>query len=740
MTTSGHDLRPEDGADLADRRAGAFATDLWNSVWSLVATTLGLGVALVVVPDVHVSSWWSVLLVALVVTLGDALLRAPLRVLARRFGPGGALLLGLLAQLAVAWAALNLLPGVSAESVWDAVAVLLLSAVVMVVGRWLIGLRDNDYALGDLRRRARRGARRAARRDAGGGPAPARPTTTPGLLVVQLDGLAAPTLEHAVRAGLAPNLASWLRAGTHRAETWWAQVPSTTPASQAGLLHGAADHVPAFRWWDRDLGRLLVTNHPADAAVLEERLSDGRGLLAGGGVAVSTMFSGDAASSLLVVSRARAGLGPGATFVQFFSSPFVLARAALLTVGELLKELYQGWQQTVRRVEPRVSRLGAYPVLRAITNVLLRDLNTSLVAEAMVDGAPVVFVDFVDYDEVAHHAGPLRPESLRSLEGLDRVVGLLASLGRETARPYEVVVLSDHGQSLGEPFAQAFGVTLSDVVTGLMAPESAAVGRPDAHGASERRARREDWRQVAVALRALGGTPREEDPIGPEPDAQAAAADVVVAASGNFAGVWLADPAGPVRLGRLVERWPDLVPGLAAHRGVGVVVVRDEDGVAVAVDETGVRRLVPDPDRPGAPAPVADGAHDPVARYGPQAAADLARAARLPGSPDVLVVSSVDDAGMVHPFEGLVGSHGGLGGEQNHAVLLHPTAWQVDDALRSDVGGARMLVGADAVHRQLVAWLEEHGERAPADGADDAGGDTVSDAPRKAPSEDRVRP
>jgi hypothetical protein len=529
--------------------------------------------------------------------------------------------------------------------------------------------------------------------------------------VVQIDGLAAPTLDHAVRAGLAPTLTRWLRDGTHRAEPWWAQVPSTTPASQAGLLHGASDEVPAFRWWDRDLGRLFVTNHPRDAAILERRLaarSQGAGLLAGGAV-VSTMFAGDAATKLLVVSRGSRGLGPGATFVEFCTSPFVLARALLLTVGELFKELYQGWQQTVRRVEPRVGRLGAYPALRAITNVLLRDLTTSLVAEQMVAGAPVIFVDFVDYDEIAHHAGPLRPESLRAIEGLDRVVGMLERFGRETPRAYDVVVLSDHGQSLGEPFAKTYGTTLESLVRSLTGPSAPT-------GPSHER--REEWRQVVGALRALGGTARDEDALGPErpapddpvaeplagPGAQPGADQaLVVAASGNFAGVWVTDAAGPSSLGELAARWPDLVPGLAAHPGIGVVVGRDDDGSPVALGVRGVRRLATGE---------VEGV-DPTAVFGPQAAADLLRAAGLASAADLLIISSVDDAGLVHPFEGLVGSHGGLGGEQNRAVLVHPSSWPVDDALRSVVGTERMLVGADAVYHQLVTWLEAAGLREP---------------------------
>ena len=106
--------------------------------------------------------------------------------------------------------------------------------------------------------------------------------------------------------------------------------------------------------------------------------------------------------------------------------------------------------------------------LRAVTNVLLRDLNVSLIAEQMSRGAPVIYCDFVDYDEVAHHAGPLRPESMQTLEGLDRVLGTLDRLAANAARRYEIVVLSDHGQSQGATFRQRYGETLEEVVATLV--------------------------------------------------------------------------------------------------------------------------------------------------------------------------------------------------------------------------------------------------------------------------------
>ncbi|HWJ85523.1 MAG TPA: alkaline phosphatase family protein, partial [Cellulomonas sp.] len=625
----------------------------------------------------------------------------PMRLLAQAAGAGGALVAGLLAQVLTAWLALTFVPGITVGSAWGFVAVLVLTSIVMAIGRWLWGANDSEYVVADVLRRARRRARRSD------GTVPAAGSVPAGLLVVQLDGVAEPVLREAIEAGLAPTMQRWIAAGSHSLEPWWARIPSTTPASQAGLLHGDSSPIPAFRWWDRELGRLVVTNHPADAALVEQRLSTGRGLLAGGGTAVSTMFSGDAATSYVVMSRTRApgpdgtgaGLGPGPAFLRFFASPFVLARAVSLTLGEMVKELYQARRQRVRGVLPRISRAGWYVVLRGVTNVAMRDLNTSLVAEAVVRGDPTIYVDLVDYDEIAHHAGPTRPESLRALEGLDRVLNVLERAVEVAPRAYRIVVLSDHGQTLGATYEQVEGRTLLDTVRGLMAePAADAVTSKDG----------EDWGPLNALLTSAFSSKRAV--LGPDASPEATRArsgselpDVVVVGSGNLGLVWFPREPGRLTLEDLQDRWPGLVAGLAATSSVGVVVVDTRERGLVAVGPAGLVLLEREDAEP-------EGV-DPLAGYGPRGKADIVRAARLANTGDLLLVSTVTREGHVHAFEGQVGSHGGIGGAQNHALLLHPTDWPVDDDLRERVGADDLLVGAESVHAQLVRWAAAAGLR-----------------------------
>jgi hypothetical protein len=412
------------------------------------------------------------------------------------------------------------------------------------------------------------------------------------------------------------------------------------------------------------------------------------------------MFSGDAPLGVLNVSSAAL---PGRSvrgYASFMLNPYGLVRAIVLSVGEMLKELQQARRQKRRNVYPRVSRFGSYVVLRAVSNILLRDLNVALIAEQMGRGAPVIFCDFVDYDEVAHHAGPARPEAMQTLEGLDRVLGALYRISADAARSYDLVVLSDHGQSQGAPFQQRHGERLEQVVNRLTAAEhtSAATGEVEtwgpvntlltnlAGGRGVTGAATRAWNRGRSGDVTLGPADREDRAVGTE-------SEVIVVASGNLAMVYLAGEARRVTLDELLLRHPDLVPGLASHPGIGFVVVSTVDHGPVAIGPAGSHRLGDG---------IVEGI-DPLAAYGPLAARDLLAHQSVAHVGDLVLVSAYDPVTEeVAAFEELVGCHGGLGGWQTEALLVYPSHF----ARREPE-----LVGPDAVHRELVGWLADLGLR-----------------------------
>ena len=626
---------------------------------SAVTTFVVLTVTLWLMPGVASADVAEALRLVVLVALVGAVLRPLLLAGIAALGGWAAMLFGASAQIIVITVALRLdrrVEGLPSTVVAAAVAV-----VFAALLDWMADAGTDDAFVGEARRLMRRIRRRQARHD--GGPLftlrRLPRATEPGVLIVQLDGVPAPVLQWAVRAGNLPTIGGWLRCGSHVMSGWHTGLPSTTPASQAGILHGASRHIPGFRWYEKEPGRLMVSNRPRDATVIERRLSDGRGLLRDGGVSISNAFSGDARTSLLTVSHAALPGRSARGWAAFMASPYGFSRALVLGLAEVVTELHQARLQRRRNLQPRVSRSGAFLALRPAA-MLLRDVNVSLIAEQMARGAPVVYCDLVDYDEVAHHAGPARPESMRALDNLDRMLGVLQRLGQEAARDYHLVVLSDHGQSQGAPFRQRYGETLDQVVE-----------------------------RFTDSPADCSTEPAEEQVT----DQVTTDAPLLVVASGNLALLYLTRYGHRLHRAEISREYPRLIPGLAAHPGIGIVVVHDEQLGPVALGTSGSHRL-----RDGTVEGV-----DPLQPYGPRARAYLLRHQQTEHVGDIVLISSVDPVTQeVAAFEELVGSHGGLGGWQTDAMLVHPSDWPSD---------TEPLVGPDAVHRQLTDWLEMLGLR-----------------------------
>jgi uncharacterized membrane protein YvlD (DUF360 family) len=548
-------------------------------------------------------------------------------------------------------------------------------------------------------------------------------TDDPGLVIIQLDGLSHDVMSHSVRAGRVPEMSSWLRSGTHKLGHWDALLPSTTPASQAGILHGNNDGIPNFRWWEKKGRRLLVANHPEDATVIEERISNGEGLLSPGGASISNIFTGDADRAFLVMSTIKVkerGLGQSDAFAWFFVSPYNYMVMGAKYIAEVVKERIQSWRQQRAGMVPHMGhhRNFPYPFVRAATNVALRALGTSLIIQEMYRGTPVIYMDYTDYDEIAHHSGPERPESLDALDGVDRELRTLRKAAEDAARPYRFVILADHGQSLGQTFLQRYGVTLQDVVRSLMGGEASVAAAT---------AQIEDWGQLNTFLGEVSETKGvsgslaravthdrrsgEQVELGPDeaqytpagaPSAAAASgtgepagpdaepADLIVVAGGNLALVYFNVSDERMTLGQIEDAYPDLVQALVSHPGIGILMVRTADHGAIAVGKQGIHFL--DEDR-------VEG-EDPLATYGELAAAALRRLDGIANVGDLALVSQYDpETFEIAAFEELIGAHGGLGGPQTRPFLLYPAEWQLDQG---------PLIGAPMVYQQLRRWMEQH--------------------------------
>lgn len=673
-----HPYRVTRGGTRWDQTVGMTRGDAARLVVAWLVSAGALGLATWLLPRLSVSSAGYLLLASAVTGIVGLLVRPALVRITAYVGWIAVILAGLLGQALVTYMALVLSPGVS-TTVSSAVAAAWIVASTGTAVAWLGTSGTDDAFVSALERRLPRAAR-------------VDDPEVDGIVFVQADGVPFPVLQWAIQAGATPTMRRWVTSGQYVLREWTPQLPCTTPASQLGILHGTVDRVPAFRWYDRELGRILVANRPADAAIIEARATNGRGLLADGGLSVSNLFTGDAPRSLLTMSEVRVARGSvhtRQTVAGFMSDPQGFMRGLVRVFAEITKERLQARGQVRRDLTPRIHRGWTFAVLRAVTNVLMRDLNTAILAEEMRKGTRSIYVDYVDYDEIAHHAGMFRPESLDALDGIDRVLGTLQRLAVSGARRYHLVVVSDHGQSQGQVFADRYGIDLAGICAGLMRAQVESVDSP-VEGWGRAEAVAEQMSAPSVTGRLAG---RAADLTERHLTEDVTDAEVSVLGSGNLGLLYIHQPTR-LTLTDLTARWPALVPGLCSHEGIGFVAGIDAAGRPWALGDTG--RVALDTGE-------VDGV-DPLAGYGEHAARVLCRAVLMSEAPDLYVNSTVDEGTLdIAAFEPLVGAHGGLGGWQDRAVLLVPT----------ELAGAlpQRIEGADELHRVMVAMLESLGHR-----------------------------
>src|SRR4051794_7822793 len=573
----------------------------------------------------------------------------------------------------------RILPGVT-MGFWDGVVIAFVLAFVQVVCAAALNQVDDTYDRRIVRRSARRGQAPLA-------------TDVPGVLFLEIDGLAEPILAKAIASGQMPHLARWLDEGSHRLVRWEPDLSSQTGASQAGILLGNNEGIVAFRWWDRAERRVVSCSSLKDVAELEQQLSGGEGLLHPEGASRGNLFSGDAGDWMLTSSKIHGERHRRHKYFGFYDNAYNVPRVFLLMVVEIVIEVSGQLHRWATNTRPRIHPHLSYLLVRAVTNVYLQLLTVYAVMRDVYLGVPVVYATFFAYDEVAHHSGIDGPAAHRILRRLDRLFARIETATEDAPRPYRIVILSDHGQSEGATFLQRTGLTLEQLVARLVGEPVAAEGKTDEG---------DDHLGVALseAAQGHGGVARAARALAPgELDEEDPGTPLVALASGCLGLVYFTEHAQRLTRERLDEAFPRLLPELVANEHMGFVLVATERDGAVVLGRDGEHYLADD----------RVVGVDPLADY-PGAVRHLRRTDGFANAPDILCNGRFDAAQRDVPaFEELVGSHGGLGGTQAQPFLLSPVELPLPEA---------PIVGAEALHGAVKPWavtaMQSDGARQPA--------------------------
>jgi uncharacterized membrane protein YvlD (DUF360 family) len=692
-------------------------------VW-LVAV-LGLLIATSILPglrfDTSVRNWWTVALILPVQLAVLIILLRPLMLLATL--PLNSLTLGiptLFFNGIILYLAARLNPAIIVTNYFEA----FLGAVVLtVVMTGVVGWLGLDEAYPIYQELLYRLGRRFG---------PTAPPGSRGVLLLQVDGLSRTSFERALERGRMPSASGLIARGSHRLFGWHCGIPSNTPAVQAGLLYGLRFDVPGYRWYDREAGRVRMASHSADLRRIEEQVAAlGEPLLAGGSC-IGSFLSGGAAKRLMTVSaigdKSGGREGERADFNLFFLSPFAYPKAVIASIWDYLTGVVQAiigrWFTDRPRLRFDPKRLAQ----RSVANAFLRETAFFWLKQDMVRGVPVIFSNFVGYDDVAHYSDPDAYDAQISLAAFDRMLRRLRRRARRKyGSSYDFVLFSDHGQTPSLPFRLLYGRTLQEAIGGLAGAVVAdasrlrggvnqvtlllaefermpaeQLGRAAARG---RRTLRRISRRPAVLTSESVPEGHVERVVRPERaesverwelesrEELESPTEIIVCASGSLAHVYFTGTREARTLEPLRGEYPGLVEALARHPGIAFVAAIRESGDAVAIGSDGIRNLVTGQ---------VVGDRDPLAVFGDVDvwSEELVQLLGYPSSGDLVLQGAWwPERERVVVFEEQSSSHGGMGGRQTEPFILVPEWWGTQNSdLRSP----------ESLHRHLRANLRRY--------------------------------
>ena len=500
----------------------------------------------------------------------------------------------------------------------------------------------------------------------------------PGLIIVEIDGLSYDVLKEAIDKGLMPKIKSMIDDGTHTLRKWETDLSSQTGASQAGILHGNNTDITAFRWIEKqNNNQMMQCSGVSKVKTLEERISDGNGLLVDNGASRSNLFSGDTDNVIFTFSKILnlRKLYNRAWF-SVFSNPSNFARIVLLFIAEMILEIISQIKHRVLNIRPRIKRGIAYIIVRAVTNVFLREINTStLVGDMLVGDIDVAYSTYLGYDEIAHHSGVRDEDSWFALKGMDKQIRRLVTATKYTPRDYQFVIQSDHGQTNGATFNQRYGESFEDFVKSLLPKDMKMFAKMSSN--------EDHYAESFIPL-----TKNNDDLIDEKEMKDMGDSEVIVLASGNLAMIYLTQWNYRLTYEEINEFLPNLIPGIINNEYIGFIVVNSSEHGDLAIGKNGTYYL--DTDR-------IEG-ENPLEGFGKNIAGHIKRNVSFKYTPDILVNSFYDaEKDEVCAFEELVGSHGGAGGSQSEPFILYPSDWDI---------GMDEIIGAENIYKILKTSLK----------------------------------
>ncbi|CAA9892130.1 Oxidoreductase [Candidatus Methylobacter favarea] len=482
-------------------------------------------------------------------------------------------------------------------------------------------------------------------------PRSAGPATEPGLVLIQIDGLAHSQLSHGLKQGGMPFLQRLIKRERYRLHPQYAGIPSTTAAVQAELFYGIKAAVPGFNFMERASGKLVRMFEPEITALVESKLEKyGAEPLLKGGSAYVDNYTGGAAEAHFCPNA----LGWGPSLRESSPLVFVLliisnAHSFVRTAALLVLETMLALVDCIRGLidgHDLIAELKFVPT-RVVIAILLRELAVIGVKIDIARGLPIIHLNFLGYDEQAHRRGPSSEFAHWTLKGIDDAIARIWRAAQRSAhRHYDVWIYSDHGQQYALPYHQVHGRSLAEAVAELCTRQLNEPVTVQSNG---------PWGIQLHRVQFLGGKKIQRLlPVRNNSQAEVESPQLTVAALGPVAMIY--------RNGELASKTrAELARDLVEDAGIPLVLIKDAPNRARAWTEAGEFMLPEDSIQ-------ILGADHPFLE---EASQDLIKLCHHPEAGEFIACGWRAD-GPAYTFAIEHGAHGGISPEETTAFALLP--------------------------------------------------------------------
>ncbi|MEK7078855.1 MAG: alkaline phosphatase family protein [Patescibacteria group bacterium] len=450
------------------------------------------------------------------------------------------------------------------------------------------------------------------------------PIDKKGLIVILIDGLGYNVFNHSLEKKQGRFFSKLIKRG-FSVHPYFCGIPAATTATEAELFFGTSENIPGFTWYDRSLSQFVRGNKGESIAGFEQKMKKKCQLLKSGSCILGIYSSGatqcDLSGVQLNLKHPLQAFRKLQYILFIFLNPIRLILTLYLILKSLLISIFVSSKE-------RSKKKFILLIKDAFSRIFLGNIASYIAELEIARETPILFIDYVLYDEFAHEYGVEQKISYSALRLIDWYCESLYKTANKSDRKYEFLILSDHGQT---PSRSINGnERLIDIVQNSLDDSSYQVIKTFGT-------------QLSVQEKKMA----------------------YVVPGGSSAQVYFSDRLqNPYLLGELEVKFPAIVEKLLKNQEIGWVLIRKNNEMQTLIGKGGLVEFSHGKVQKITGSPF--GAMTLDQRI-PQS---LARYATFENNGDVVLFTNVDDAGILYSFENHRGTHGGFYGDMTKPFIL----------------------------------------------------------------------